>query len=75
MYIKTNLGHMTKMAIMPIYSKNTQLLFFCPVTVLVDPKVSDCCPLGYFLIIFIILLKTYIVGTHQNLFREVVLDH
>ena len=42
-YMHENQGHMTKMSTMPIYGK-TQLLFFCPVTVLVDSQVSDRCP-------------------------------
>ena len=35
-------GHVTKMATIPIYGKKPKLL--CPVTVLVDSKVSDRCP-------------------------------
>ena len=35
---------MTKMAVVPIYGKKTKPL--CPVTVLVDSRLSNCCPWG-----------------------------
>ena len=49
-----NPGHMTKMAAMPIYGKKPKLLLFCPVTVLANSQVSNCYPLGYSVLVYIL---------------------